>query len=392
MSLAADPRTPGVPKFAPGRRLHAVLRGRPRALRRRPAAVQARPDGAPDPHLDGAPRDRGPRRVRPPPAGRRRTSSTPSWTASRSTSPSSGATPSSGRRSRPRSCPSWPRPAAAACAPGAPAAPTAPRPTRSPPSAARRSRRRASRSRAPTSTTAWSPAPAQGAFSAEDARGAPRRSVDRFFPGRPGDRGAAPDGLVRARRPAAHAGAARGLRPRAVPQHGHLLHRGGPRRAPRAPRASPSSPAATSSSARPSASRTPAPSGSRPRSTSSTARAEQRWTSPSTCRCSWRRGASTSRSSTSPSSASRRQPDDRETVDEIFRIAHSLKGMSATMGFAGMAALTHEMEDVFELLRQRRDGLEPRRRDRAAALPRRALARPSTRSRPTGPSRSSPSR
>ena len=50
-------------------------------------------------------------------------------------------------------------------------------------------------------------------------------------------------------------------------------------------------------------------------------------------------------------------PDDRETVDEIFRIAHSLKGMSATMGFAGMAALTHEMEDVFELLRQRKDGL-----------------------------------
>ena len=51
-------------------------------------------------------------------------------------------------------------------------------------------------------------------------------------------------------------------------------------------------------------------------------------------------------------------PDDRETVDEIFRIAHSLKGMSATMGFAGMAALTHEMEDVFELLRQRKGGLE----------------------------------
>jgi two-component system chemotaxis sensor kinase CheA len=31
--------------------------------------------------------------------------------------------------------------------------------------------------------------------------------------------------------------------------------------------------------------------------------------------------------------------------------------MSATMGFAGMAALTHEMENVFELLRQRRGGL-----------------------------------
>ncbi|HUR86054.1 MAG TPA: chemotaxis protein CheA [Solirubrobacteraceae bacterium] len=51
-------------------------------------------------------------------------------------------------------------------------------------------------------------------------------------------------------------------------------------------------------------------------------------------------------------------PDDREIIDEIFRIAHSLKGMSATMGFAAIAALTHKMEDVFELLRQRTGGLE----------------------------------
>jgi two-component system, chemotaxis family, sensor kinase CheA len=50
-------------------------------------------------------------------------------------------------------------------------------------------------------------------------------------------------------------------------------------------------------------------------------------------------------------------PRDGDTVHEIFRIAHSLKGMSATMGFAQIAALTHEMEDVFELLRQRSDGL-----------------------------------
>src|SRR3954462_9574484 len=53
------------------------------------------------------------------------------------------------------------------------------------------------------------------------------------------------------------------------------------------------------------------------------------------------------------------QPDDRATVDEIFRIAHSLKGMSATMGFEAVAALTHQMEDVFELLRQRSGGLPP---------------------------------
>ena len=48
---------------------------------------------------------------------------------------------------------------------------------------------------------------------------------------------------------------------------------------------------------------------------------------------------------------------DRATVDEIFRIAHSFKGMSATMGFAHIAELTHNMEDVFELLRQRSGGL-----------------------------------
>lgn len=50
-------------------------------------------------------------------------------------------------------------------------------------------------------------------------------------------------------------------------------------------------------------------------------------------------------------------PEDKEKIDEIFRVAHSMKGMSATMGFSAMAELTHKMEDVFELLRQRRGGL-----------------------------------
>jgi two-component system, chemotaxis family, sensor kinase CheA len=50
-------------------------------------------------------------------------------------------------------------------------------------------------------------------------------------------------------------------------------------------------------------------------------------------------------------------PKDQSTVEEIFRIAHSFKGMSATMGFAKIAELTHNMEDVFELLRQRTSGL-----------------------------------
>lgn len=51
-------------------------------------------------------------------------------------------------------------------------------------------------------------------------------------------------------------------------------------------------------------------------------------------------------------------PDDATTIDEIFRIAHSLKGMSATMGFSHIAALTHAMEDLFEVLRVRRGGLD----------------------------------
>ena len=65
-------------------------------------------------------------------------------------------------------------------------------------------------------------------------------------------------------------------------------------------------------------------------------------------------------------------PDDIETVGEIFRIAHSLKGMSATMGFERIAALTHAMEDVFELLRQRRGGLEREAVDVLLRVPRRA--------------------
>ena len=69
------------------------------------------------------------------------------------------------------------------------------------------------------------------------------------------------------------------------------------------------------------------------------------------------------------------QPEDGATVDEIFRIAHSLKGMSATMGFAGMAALTHQMEDVFELLRQRTGGLDARDGRRPARVPRRPRGR-----------------
>lgn len=45
------------------------------------------------------------------------------------------------------------------------------------------------------------------------------------------------------------------------------------------------------------------------------------------------------------------QPEDISVVQVIFRSAHTLKGMSATMGFEDLAALTHEMENVLDLVR-----------------------------------------
>lgn len=45
------------------------------------------------------------------------------------------------------------------------------------------------------------------------------------------------------------------------------------------------------------------------------------------------------------------QPDDVGIVQVIFRSAHTLKGMSATMGFEDLASLTHQMENVLDLVR-----------------------------------------
>ncbi|MEX1031015.1 MAG: chemotaxis protein CheA [Paenibacillaceae bacterium] len=45
------------------------------------------------------------------------------------------------------------------------------------------------------------------------------------------------------------------------------------------------------------------------------------------------------------------KPDDIEVVQVIFRSAHTLKGMSATMGYQDIASLTHEMENVLDLVR-----------------------------------------
>ncbi|WP_202077122.1 chemotaxis protein CheA [Caldalkalibacillus salinus] len=46
-----------------------------------------------------------------------------------------------------------------------------------------------------------------------------------------------------------------------------------------------------------------------------------------------------------------KRPDDLAIVNEIFRSAHTLKGMAATMGFEDLATLTHEMENVLDKIR-----------------------------------------
>ena len=53
------------------------------------------------------------------------------------------------------------------------------------------------------------------------------------------------------------------------------------------------------------------------------------------------------------------EPDNIDTINEIFRAAHSLKGMAGTMGFKRMQRLTHDMENVFSKIREGKMGVTP---------------------------------
>ncbi|MGN0131779.1 MAG: chemotaxis protein CheW [Lachnospiraceae bacterium] len=44
-------------------------------------------------------------------------------------------------------------------------------------------------------------------------------------------------------------------------------------------------------------------------------------------------------------------PENMDTINEIFRAAHTLKGMAGTMGYKRMQTLTHDMENVFSEVR-----------------------------------------
>lgn len=50
-------------------------------------------------------------------------------------------------------------------------------------------------------------------------------------------------------------------------------------------------------------------------------------------------------------------PDSKELINDLFRYAHTLKGMAATLGFQEMAQLTHEMEDLMDKIRSGKDSV-----------------------------------
>lgn len=46
-----------------------------------------------------------------------------------------------------------------------------------------------------------------------------------------------------------------------------------------------------------------------------------------------------------------KDPEDKDVLNEIFRVAHTIKGMAGTMGFTKMTKLTHDMENVLHAIR-----------------------------------------
>ena len=54
-----------------------------------------------------------------------------------------------------------------------------------------------------------------------------------------------------------------------------------------------------------------------------------------------------------------KNPEDSQIINDIFRAAHTLKGMSATMGFDDLAQLTHQMENILDEIRNGRMKVKP---------------------------------
>lgn len=56
-------------------------------------------------------------------------------------------------------------------------------------------------------------------------------------------------------------------------------------------------------------------------------------------------------------------PENSEIINELFRHAHTMKGMSSAMGFASVAKLTHEMEDLMDRIRSGQEKVTPEKID-----------------------------
>lgn len=54
-----------------------------------------------------------------------------------------------------------------------------------------------------------------------------------------------------------------------------------------------------------------------------------------------------------------KEPENIAIINEIFRSAHTLKGMSATMGYEDLASLTHQMENVLDGIRNTKIKVTP---------------------------------
>ena len=54
-----------------------------------------------------------------------------------------------------------------------------------------------------------------------------------------------------------------------------------------------------------------------------------------------------------------KEPEDTDTINEIFRAAHTLKGMAGTMGYTRMQRLTHDLENVFQEIRSGNMKVQP---------------------------------
>src|SRR5512135_1148740 len=54
-----------------------------------------------------------------------------------------------------------------------------------------------------------------------------------------------------------------------------------------------------------------------------------------------------------------RVPGDVETLQLVFRMAHTLKGNAASLGFAGVAEFAHALEEQLERLRKRERATTP---------------------------------